>query len=250
MIRLYIHHYRVDMSIAKLQQPVDYTDFNRFFTRALKPEARQIVDDSGSIACPVDGTVSEAGKVINGSLYQAKGHYYTLASLLGGSQQLAGVFDDGSFATLYLSPRDYHRIHMPLGGTLLEMCYIPGRLFSVNEVSTHHVPGLFTRNERVVTVFDTDAGPMGVVLVGALFVSSIETVWAGDVGRLSRGKFRQWDYRNETAYPVKLKHGQELGRFNMGSTVIVLFSAGRATLAPGIAAGNKIRYGDRMGHYQ
>jgi len=250
LIRLYIHHYKIDMSIAASTHAADYTNFNSFFTRALKPEARRIIDSTGSIACPVDGTVSEAGKIINGSLYQAKGHYYTLENLVGGSQKIVRMFDNGHFATLYLSPRDYHRIHMPLGGTLQEMCYIPGRLFSVNELSTQNVPGLFARNERVVTVFDTDAGPMGVILVGALFVSSIETVWAGDVARLTKGKYKQWDYRDEIAYPIKLKFGQEMGRFNMGSTVIVLFDASRVSLAQNIVAGNKIKFGEPMGHYE
>lgn len=238
------------MSAAVLQNPADYTDFNSFFTRALQPEARSVVDHTGSIACPVDGTVIEAGRIMDGSLYQAKGHYYTLENLVGGSQRLASIFKNGNFATLYLSPRDYHRIHMPLGGTLLEMCYIPGRLFSVNEISTHVVPGLFTRNERVVSLFDTDAGPMALILIGALFVSSTETVWAGDVARSARGRFKQWDYRSETEYPIKLKYGQEMGRFNMGSTVIVLFDANRVALEQSLIAGKKVRFGELLGHYR
>jgi len=237
------------MSIAVSDRPATYTDFNSFFTRALKPEARVVVDHPGGIACPVDGMVSQAGKIMNGRIFQAKGHDYTLDALVGGSQNLCGIFSDGCFATLYLSPGDYHRIHMPLGGTLLEMCYIPGRLYSVNEISTRYVPGLFTRNERVVTLFDTPAGPMGLVLIGALFVSSIETVWAGDIARLSNGKFQQWDYRNETEYPVNLKHGQEMGRFNMGSTVIVLFDATRVSLAQNITAGATIKFGELLGTY-
>ena len=237
------------MNVAESQQPSAYLNFNSFFTRALKPDARAVVNGMGDIACPVDGMVSEAGNITAGRLFQAKGHYYSLASLVGGSQSLAGIFSDGTFATLYLSPRDYHRIHMPLGGTLLEMCYIPGRLYSVNQASTCYIPGLFTRNERVVTLFDTDAGPMGMVLVGALFVSGIETVWAGSIARTSRGRFRCWDYRDEIEYPVKLKHGQEMGRFNMGSTVIVLFAAGRMSLDSAITAGSHIRFGERLGNY-
>ncbi len=237
------------MNVAESQQASAYTNFNSFFTRALKPGARAVVNDMGDIACPVDGMVSEAGSITDGRLFQAKGHYYSLASLVGGSPSLTGLFSDGTFATLYLSPRDYHRIHMPLGGTLLEMCYIPGRLYSVNEASTHYIPGLFTRNERVVTLFDTDAGPMGMVLVGALFVSGIETVWAGNIARTSRGRFRNWNYRDEIEYPVRLRHGQEMGRFNMGSTVIVLFAAGRMSLDSAITAGNYISFGDRLGHY-
>ena len=138
---------------------------------------------------------------------------------------------------------------MPLGGTLLEMCYIPGRLFSVNEISTHAVPGLFTRNERVVSLFDTDAGPMALILIGALFVSSTETVWAGDVARLARSRFKQWDYRSETEFPVKLNYGHEMGRFNMGSTVIVLFDANRVSLEQSLVAGKKVKFGELLGHY-
>jgi len=237
------------MSMAVSEHPRAYADFNSFFTRSLKPEVRTIKDLPGAIACPVDGCVSQAGKIMDGKIFQAKGHDYTLDALVGGSQSLSGIFRNGCFATLYLSPRDYHRIHMPLGGTLLEMCYIPGRLFSVNEVSTRYVPGLFTRNERVVTLFDTVAGPMALILVGALFVSSIETVWAGDIARLSNSKFRQWDYRNETEYPVKLKHGQEMGRFNMGSTVIVLFEGTRVNLAQTITSGANVKFGELLGTY-
>ena len=237
------------MSIAESEHPQAYTDFNSFFTRSLKPEARTIKDIPGAIVCPVDGLVSQAGKIMDGKIIQAKGHDYTLDALVGGSQNLSAIFRNGCFATLYLSPRDYHRIHMPLDGTLLEMCYIPGRLFSVNEVSTRYVPGLFARNERVVTTFDTAAGPVVIILIGALFVSSIETVWAGDIARLSNSKFQRWDYRNETEYPVKLKRGQEMGRFNMGSTVIVLFEDTRVTLAQSITSSAHIKFGELLGTY-
>ena len=238
------------MTIAKTENPAEYHDFNSFFTRALKPDTRSIIDYHGAIACPVDGRVSQVGQITHGKLFQAKGHDYQLKALVGGSQHLADIFNNGCFATLYLSPRDYHRIHMPLTGTLLEMCYIPGRLYSVNEHSVRYVPGLFTRNERVITVFETDAGPMGLVLIGALFVSSIETVWAGDVARLSNNKFQYWDYHKETAYPVILKRGQEMGRFNMGSTVIVLFDGRRTRLAQNITAGTGIRFGELLGNYK
>jgi len=237
------------MSVAESEQPTSYTDFNSFFTRSLKPGARIVTEQPGTIVCPVDGSVSQAGKILDGKIFQAKGHEYTLDALLGGSQNLIRTFNNGCFATLYLSPKDYHRIHMPLTGTLLEMCYIPGRLYSVNEISTRHIPGLFTRNERVVTLFDTAAGPMGLILIGALFVSSIETVWAGDIARLSSNKFRRWDYRDETEYPVRLKHGQEMGRFNMGSTVIVLFDAGRTSLIQNLTAGKAVKFGELLGQY-
>jgi len=237
------------MSIAETERPAEYADFNSFFTRALKPESRINIDQADGIACPVDGSVSQAGGITDGKIFQAKGHEYTLEALVGGSQNLIRTFSNGCFATLYLSPRDYHRIHMPLAGTLLEMCYIPGRLYSVNEVSTRYISGLFTRNERVVTLFDTAAGPMGIILIGALFVSSIETVWAGDIARLSNRRFQRWDYRHETEFPVKLKRGQEMGRFNMGSTVIVLFDARRVTLAQNITAGAGVKFGELFGKY-
>ncbi len=243
LIRAFMRRFRVDLSIAEKPYPADYPDFNSFFTRALKPDARPVVSGPGAIAIPVDGAVSQCGPIAGDRLIQAKGIDYRLDALLGGSESLAARFSGGAFATLYLSPRDYHRIHMPVDGTLREMRYIPGRLFSVSDYSTRHVRGLFTRNERLVTVFDTAAGPMGVILVGAIFVSGIETVWAGEVSaaRPFGDCARDADGRPPA---VTLARGAELGRFNMGSTVIVLFGPGRVRWAPAITAGAPVRMGE------
>lgn len=221
-IRWFVRRYQVDMSIAVQSDPHVHTHFNSFFTRALRPEARPIVHGIDDIASPVDGSVSQAGTINAGQLFQAKGHTYSLEQLLGGSAERAVPFQGGRFATLYLSPKDYHRIHMPLRGRLREMVYVPGRLFSVNTRTTKSVPDLFARNERVVTLFDTEIGPMAIVLVGALFVASIETVWAGAITPPFGKKIHTWNY-SETTQPLVLEQGEEMGRFNMGSTAIVLF---------------------------
>lgn len=244
LIRLFVRHFRVDLSEARLERPEDYPDFNSFFTRALKPEARPIVAGALELACPVDGAVSQCAPLRGGRLIQAKGLDYSLDALLGGT--LAGceaLAEHGVFATLYLSPRDYHRIHMPLDGTLRQMRHIPGRLFSVNAYSAAHVPGLFTRNERLVTVFDSAAGPLVMVLVGAIFVASMETVWAGE---LRPGGPEDTAY-GDAAPPVTLEKGAEMGRFNMGSTVIVLMDGRRVALAPRLAPGRAVRMGGLLG---
>ena len=245
LIRLFVRHFRVDLSEARLERPEDYPDFNSFFTRALKPEARPIVAGALELACPVDGAVSQCAPLRGGRLIQAKGLDYSLDALLGGT--LAGceaLAEHGVFATLYLSPRDYHRIHMPLDGTLRQMRHIPGRLFSVNAYSAAHVPGLFTRNERLVTVFDSAAGPLVMVLVGAIFVSSMETVWAGELP--PAGQVRDWDYRHRQP-AIELAKGEEMGRFNMGSTVIVLLDGRRARLAEHLTPGRGVRMGELLG---
>lgn len=255
-IRWFIRCYGVDMSIAAQPDPLAYENFNDFFTRALKLHARPIVNGAHDIACPVDGAVSQMGDIQDGRIFQAKGRTFSLADLLGGSLMRAAPFRNGQFATIYLSPRDYHRIHMPLGGRLREMVYVPGRLFSVNACTTRSVPGLFARNERVIAIFDTDAGPMALVLVGALFVGGIETVWSGPVtppfGRsrdtsasLHAGKtIQQWSYQDKA---IRIERGAEMGRFNMGSTVIVLFGAGRSAWRPGLNAGTAVRMGELLG---
>lgn len=225
-IQCFIRHYKVDMSIAAQTDPRIYSDFNSFFTRALKADARPITGSADDIVCPVDGVVSQIGNIREGIIFQAKGHDYSLEELLGGSKERAAPFNNGRFATLYLSPKDYHRIHMPLTGILQEMVYVPGRLFSVNSRTTRAVPNLFARNERVITMFETPAGPLALVLVGALFVASIETVWAGAVTPPFGQSIRHWDYGKGPASPVSLERGQEMGRFNMGSTVILLLSEG------------------------
>lgn len=246
LIRTFTRLYGVDIHEAVSADLSDYPDFNSFFTRALKPAARPVVSGPSEIAVPVDGTVSQCGPIDDDRLIQAKGIDYRLAPLLGGDAALARTFSGGVFATLYLSPRDYHRIHMPCAGKLTHMHYIPGRLFSVNDYSTRHVRGLFTRNERLVTVFDTAAGPMAMILVGAMFVSGIETVWAGALTPQRPFGNSQPDAAGRLPV-VELGHGVEMGRFNMGSTVILLFGPGRAQWADGIFPGAAIRMGALMG---
>lgn len=217
----FIKQFKVNMDEALESDPHAYENFNAFFTRALKPDVRPIIEGEKNIACPVDGTVSQARPIEDGRIFQAKGHDYSLEQLLGGSNERAIPFQGGSFATIYLSPRDYHRIHMPLRGTLREMVHVPGRLFSVNPATTRVIPGLFARNERVVSIFDTAVGPMAMVKVGAVNVGSIETVWAGEITPPAGRVVRSWRYKDDEA--VSLEKGEEMGRFNMGSTVIVIF---------------------------
>lgn len=243
-IKQIIRHYGVDMSEA-LEPNIDtYASFNEFFTRQLKPEARPIANEPGAIVSPADGVVSQAGQIKDGEIFQAKGKSFTATQLLGGDGERAEAFKDGSFATIYLSPRDYHRLHMPLTGTLKEMIHIPGRLFSVNAATTNSVPGLFARNERVAAIFDTEAGPMALVLVGAIFVSSVETVWHGVVTPPTIEKVRTWQY--ETDAP-QLNIGEEMGRFNMGSTIIVLFGKDKADWQADFTADSPVKLGQLIG---
>lgn len=217
-LRVYLSLHEVNMKEAVEENPYAYETLNAFFTRALKADARPI-DDTATMVCPVDGRVSQAQAIENGRVFQAKGHDYSLLELVGGIDELAADFQDGSFATLYLSPRDYHRIHMPMDGKLTDMVYVPGRLFSVAPHTVNTVPGLFARNERLVCKFDTEHGPMIMVLVGAVNVSAIDTVWAGSVTPPSKNRVIH------TRYPdvdIRLKKSAEMGRFNLGSTVIML----------------------------
>ena len=223
-IRDFARRFGVDMSEAAEPDLGAYVHFNAFFTRALRPDARPIATGVRDVACPVDGAVSQIGAIEAGRVFQAKGQSFTTLELLGGDAKAAAPFEHGQFATLYLSPRDYHRIHMPLDGTLTRMIHVPGRLFSVNPPTTRAVPRLFARNERVACLFDTLAGPMALVMVGALNVASIETVWAGEVTPPQRPQVQTWDYE---AGKIKLAKGEEAGRFNMGSTVILLFGTDR-----------------------
>ncbi len=223
IIRTVIDWYKVDMSEALETDPTAYRSFNDFFTRALRPDARPVAEAADKITCPADGALSQAGDIENGYLFQAKGHDYSLLELLGGDIQMSQLFEEGSFATVYLSPRDYHRVHMPYSGKLKKMVHVPGRLFSVNETTCQQVPRLFARNERVISLFDTEVGPMAVIMVGAIFVSSIETVWAGTVTPV-RERIASWSYPpTGRAKAITLDKGEEMGRFNMGSTVILLF---------------------------
>jgi phosphatidylserine decarboxylase len=241
IIRGFLKLYRIDMSEAAQTDPYRYGSFNEFFTRALKDGARPIAGDDHAIACPVDGCVSEAGTIDRDLLLQAKGRQYRLTELLA-SQPWASQFEGGSFATIYLAPFNYHRVHMPLRGELRETVYVPGRLFSVNAVTARHVPGLFARNERILTLFDSAAGPFALVMVGALNVGSMATVWAGDVTPAARRVVTKIP-----APPTALEKGAELGRFNMGSTVILLFGPNRAHWNPGVQAGSVVRLGQFLG---
>lgn len=242
----FIKHFQVDIAEAIEPDPHAYEHFNAFFTRALKPEVRPIVESEAAIACPVDGTVSQAGPVTDGRIIQAKGHDYSLIDLLGGSEKRALPFQEGRFVTLYLSPQDYHRIHMPVAGQLEEMIHVPGRLFSVNPATTRVIPGLFARNERVISIFNTALGPMAMVKVGAINVGSIETVWAGQVTPPAGRVVRSWHYKSEKE-SITLEKGEEMGRFNMGSTVIVLFGPDFMEWAEGIEPGNRVRMGQLLG---
>jgi len=239
-----INHYGVNMQEALAADIAAYPSFNHFFTRALKPEVRPITTTAQGIACPADGAVSQAGDITAGNIIQAKGKNYSLQDLLGGDTQRAAAFAEGKFATVYLSPKDYHRLHMPIDGTLEEMLHIPGRLFSVNAATANVVPRLFARNERVVCNFATAAGPMALILVGALFVASIETVWHGEVTPPTTSAIQSWQYE---ANPPKLKRGEEMGRFNMGSTIIVLFGKDSIRWENAFAAGANVKLGQRIG---
>lgn len=242
-VRRFVQHFRVDLDEVPPPAGGAWEHFNAFFTRPLRPGARPIPEPADALACPCDGTVSQLGMITGGRVFQAKGHDFSLPALLGGDAARAAAFEGGSFATIYLSPRDYHRVHMPLGGELTEMVHVPGRLFSVNPVTTRLVPGLFARNERVLCLFRGEAGPMAVILVGAIFVGGIETVWAGEITP-----------RGQTLAPVRygrgevrLEKGAEMGRFNMGSTVILLFPPGTIAWDPALGPGTKVRMGERIG---
>ena len=232
----------VDLSEAAQSDPAGYPTFNSFFTRALKPGARVADPDPDALLMPADGRISQCGAVEGDRIFQAKGQSFTTGELLGDAEA-ARAFEGGTFATVYLSPRDYHRVHMPWAGRLRETVHVPGRLFSVGPAAVAHVPRLFARNERLVCHFDTDFGPMAVVMVGALLVSGVETVWSGEeipaYGRAITVK----DYRGEA---IELDRFEEMARFNYGSTVVVLLPAGVATLAPGLAAETAVRLGQRL----
>jgi len=242
LIRRFIRKYGVNMGEAANPDPASYATFNEFFTRALKPEARPLAD--APFICPVDGAISQFGAIERDQIFQAKGHHYSTTALVGGDAALAAQFQDGSFATLYLSPRDYHRIHMPCDGHLTRMIYVPGDLFSVNPVTARGVPGLFARNERVVCVFDTARGPMVLVLVGATVVGSMATVWHGVVNPPRTRQLREWCYDDQD---IQLKQGQEMGRFLLGSTVVMLWPQGQIRLNPDWQAARPVRLGEKMG---
>ena len=246
LIAWFIKRYRVDMSEAQVEEPSAFEHFNAFFTRALKDGVRPLDATPGAILCPADGSVSQLGRIEHGRVFQAKGQSFSAVELLGGDSERASPFMGGEFATIYLSPKDYHRVHMPLAGTLREMVYVPGRLFSVNQSTTENVPELFARNERVVCMFDTERGPMAVVLVGAMIVASIETVWAGLITPPKRS-LKSFRYDEAARAPIKLDKGAELGRFKLGSTAIVLFAPEQVQWAAGVAANSDVQMGQRLG---
>ncbi|MDR2154550.1 MAG: archaetidylserine decarboxylase [Burkholderiaceae bacterium] len=241
-IRCFVAHYGVDMSEAFDPRIESYVSFNDFFTRSLRAGTRPLAE--AAYICPVDGAISQFGAVTQGRIFQAKGHDYSAAALLAGDTALAAGFEDGLFATLYLSPRDYHRVHMPCTGRLLRMVYVPGDLFSVNPVTARGVPGLFARNERVVCLFDTARGPMALVLVGATIVGSVATVWHGVVNPPRSAQVRRFDYTDQH---IELAQGAEMGRFLLGSTVVLLWPRGALRFNPDWSPGRVIRMGEAMG---
>ena len=243
LIRRFVRRYGVDMAEAAEPRIEAYASFNDFFTRALRPGARPLAP--ADLVSPVDGAISQLGRIERGQIFQAKGHAYSAAALVGGDAALAAPFADGHFATLYLSPRDYHRIHMPCAGTLRRMLHVPGALFSVNPTTARGVPGLFARNERVVCLFDDAQGrPFVLVLVGATIVGSMATVWHGQVNPPRTGVLRDWRYDDAK---VTLAQGAEMGRFLLGSTVVLLFPAGPLAFNPAWAPGGAVRMGQAMG---
>ena len=246
LINWFAKQYQVDMSEAAVEQLDAYEHFNAFFTRALKDGARPLDSGTDAVLCPADGAVSQLGKIEHGRIFQAKGHSFSVLELLGGDSARAAEFMGGEFATIYLSPKDYHRVHMPLAGTLREMVYVPGRLFSVNQTTAENVPELFARNERAVCIFDTERGPMAVVLVGAMIVASIETVWAGLVTPPKR-ELKSTRYDAAARAPIELAKGAELGRFKLGSTAIVLFGPEQVQWATDLAASSPVRMGQLLG---
>ncbi len=225
-IEWFIKTYKINMSEAKLKNATDFKTFNDFFTRELEDGARNIDNDETTLCYPVDGAISQQGDIENGQLIQAKGFNYSLQSLLGGNEEDAKLFEDGKFSCIYLAPKDYHRIHMPMAATLRKMIYVPGELFSVNPLTAKNVPDLFARNERVVAIFDTAHGPLSMVLVGATIVASIETVWAGTITPPTGKDVFTWTYPASGVDAIHLKKGDEMGRFKLGSTVVSTFAAG------------------------
>ncbi len=245
-MKLIIKHFGVNMAEAEEQDLNNFEHFNAFFTRALKPGVRPIVSEQNKLASPVDGRVSQIGRIQKDQIFQAKGHSYSLASLLGNDDRWAKQFVNGEFSTIYLSPKDYHRMHMPCDARLKEMRHIPGRLFSVNPATARTIPGLFARNERVVCLFNTPVGPMAMILVGAIFVASIETVWQGVITPPNQKEIQTSLY-GKGFQEVSLKKGEEMGRFNMGSTVILLFGRDKMTWLEGLAAESEVLMGQEIG---
>ncbi|MCU4674842.1 archaetidylserine decarboxylase [Catenovulum sp. 2E275] len=243
-IKQFARAFNIDLSEAQIENFAEFKSFNEFFTRALKPDARPIDFTENVLVSPVDGEVSQAAKINQDSLIQAKGHDYSLTTLLGGDEENARPFQNGEFTTIYLSPSDYHRIHMPCDGTLTKMIYVPGKLFSVNQATTRNVPGLFARNERLVCFFDTEFGEMAMVLVGAMIVASIETVWAGNITPPAGSRSFTWHYSGKDQ--ISLKKGQEMGRFKLGSTVILAMPENTVEFDHYFKAEAKVKLGESI----
>lgn len=246
LISQFMRGFGITLEEFQVQNPRSFRSFNEFFTRALVDGMRPLPEDPQIAACPVDGTMYQAGAIEAGRIFQAKGQSFDVVELLGGSRERAAPFLGGQFATIYLAPSNYHRIHMPMDGRLNKQVYVPGRLFSVNPATARAMPELFARNERVAAIFDTPIGPVAMVLVGALFVGSIETVWSGEITPPHRGQvdMRQWGEKDE---PIQLQRGEEMGRFNMGSTVILLTGPGVMDWSQEIRPGDKVRMGQALG---
>lgn len=247
IIKLFAKQYKVNLSEAAKSEPSDYATFNEFFIRELKENARPINTESNTICLPADGKVSESGDISANRLLQAKGHFFTLETLLANDTEMAAKFHDGTFITTYLSPTDYHRVHMPCDATLRKMIYVPGELFSVNPFLAEHVPNLFARNERVICEFDTAFGPMVQILVGATVTASMSTVWAGVINPPRADEVVVWNYETEGEKAIKLQKGDEMGAFRLGSTVINLFPKAKVALNPELTAGAKTRMGEALG---
>lgn len=243
VIRWFVGRYNVNMAEAANPDIGSYPSFNAFFTRPLKDGARPLAE--ADFLCPVDGAISQFGAIARDQIFQAKGHSYSTTALVGGDRELAARFENGSFATLYLSPRDYHRIHMPCDGRLTRMIYVPGALFSVNPTTARGVPGLFARNERVVCVFESASGPFVLTLVGATIVGSMATVWHGTVNPPRPGVIREWRYDEQN---IVLRKGEEMGRFLLGSTVVMLFPQNRLSFNPDWSPARSIKMGEAMGY--
>ncbi|MDO8654053.1 MAG: archaetidylserine decarboxylase [Undibacterium sp.] len=244
LIRWFVGKYQVNMAEAADPDIHSYDSFNAFFTRALRPDARPLA--AAALICPVDGAVSQFGPIVEGQIFQAKGHRYSATALVGGDSQLAAQYHDGSFATIYLSPRDYHRIHMPCDGRLTRMIYVPGTLFSVNPTTARGVPGVFARNERVVCVFESENGPFILTLVGATIVGSMSTVWHGMVNPPRTKEVRVWSYLDQN---IVLKQGEEMGRFLLGSTVVMLFPKNPLQFNPAWIPTSAVRMGEMMARH-
>ncbi|MCP4767373.1 MAG: phosphatidylserine decarboxylase [Gammaproteobacteria bacterium] len=245
MIAWFVKSYGVDMNDAEEPEIGYYQTFNEFFTRSLKHDIRSIAPGDNTLACPCDGKVSQAGPILSGAILQAKGRAYSVLELVGGDKTMAAEFSNGRFATIYLAPHDYHRLHMPMDANLVRMIHVPGRLFSVAEWTVEEIPRLFARNERLVCYFETAAGPLAMVLVGAINVSAIETVWSGPVVPPRAKKISEFDYSHTRKV---INKGDEMGRFNMGSTVILL-TGNNVEWLPHIKNGQKVKMGQLIGHF-